>query len=115
MIPYFIEKATPRDDISDNNIMTYYDCSEKDKINKKIIDYIIEVIYEFCSKDYGHNLKIISYEDFCNKYWKIAEFTIKDYNYIFKIYYFENEWIEWNIIDYQEDIYNSYMNKYIIN
>lgn len=114
MIPYFIEKASPRDDISDNNIITYYDCCKKDNINKKIIDYIIEFMYEFCSKDYGHNLKITSYEDFCNKYWKIAEFTIKNYYYIFRVYYFENEWIEWNIIDYHEDIFNSYLNKYII-
>jgi hypothetical protein len=32
--------------------------------------------------------------------------------YIFYIKYFENDWKEWNVEDYKEDIYNSYVNKF---
>lgn len=112
MIPYFIQQANSSDDTRCNNIYTTYNCSEKDTINEHIIHYIINIMYEFCSDKYGHNIKITSYDDFCNKYWKIKGNIIDGWYSIFRIYYFENNWIEWNIEDHKEQIYISYINNY---
>ena len=76
MIPYVIEQSNPSDDINEPNIDTIYYSSEKDKLNEDIINNIINIMYEFCSQEYGHNLKITSYHDFCDQYWKIKEITL---------------------------------------
>jgi len=111
MIPYFIQHANPSDDMRDNNIYIMYGSSEKDKMNEKIISDIINIMDEFCSED-GFNMKIISYDDFCDQYWKNSAVVISGWHFIFSVYYFENEWVEWNVEKYKEDIYNSYVNTF---
>ena len=91
MIPYVIEVSNSRDDIDKRNIDTYYYSSEKDKLNKDIITHIIEIMYEFCSNEYGHGIKITSYDDFCYQYWKIKELKMHNF-YVFYIKYFDNDW-----------------------
>jgi hypothetical protein len=113
MIPFYIQQAFPNDDSRNNNIMTTHDFCKKDNLDQKIINYIIEFMDEFCSEDYGHNIKIISYDDFCDKFWKTNESYINGWNYIFSIYYFEKKWILWNIEEYKEQIFTNYVNKYI--
>ncbi len=68
MIPYFIQQARPNDDCRDNNIITSCYFCTKDELDCKIIDYITDVMNEFCSNDYCHGIQITSYNDFCNKY-----------------------------------------------
>ena len=112
MIPYYIQHAYQSDDIRDNNISTTHNYIEKNKLNETIINEIINFMYEFCSKDIGHNIQFSSYEDFCDSYWNESGCMIRGWYYIFSIYYFEGKWIEWNIEEYQEHIYLSYINKY---
>jgi len=83
MIPYVIEHSNPSYYIKKNNINTTYYSSEKDKLNENIIISIIEIMYEFCSEEYGEGMKITSYDDFCYKYWKkinICEIRKSIYN-----------------------------------
>ena len=65
MIPYVIEHSNPSDDINERNIDTSYYSSEKDKLNENIINRVIEIMYEFCSDEYGNCMEITSYDDFC--------------------------------------------------
>jgi len=111
MIPYIIEQSRPSDDTRILNVDTSYYSSEKYKLNESIIDSIIEIMYEFCSEEYGWNIKITSYDDFCNQYWKIKEIRLENF-YVFHIKYFENHWKDWNVEDYKEDIYISYLSKF---
>ena len=111
MIPYVIERSNPSDDIDKRNIDTNYYSSEKDKLNETIITSLIEIMYEFCSEEYGHGIKITSYDDFCYQYWKTMEFKMENF-YVFYINYFENDWKEWNVEDYKEEIYISYVSKF---
>ena len=111
MIPYVIEQSNPSDDVRESNIDTHYYSSEKEDLHEHIINNIIHIMYEFCSEEYGHNIKITSYFDFCEQYWKIKEIGLGNY-YVFYIKYFENDWKCWNVEDYQEYIYNSYVNKF---
>ena len=111
MIPYVIEQSNPSDDIRLPNIDTHYYSSEKDKLNENIINSIIEIMYEFCSEEYGYGIKITSYDDFCSKYWETMEFRMDNF-YVFYIKYFENDWKEWIVEDYKEEIYNSYVTKF---
>jgi len=111
MIPYVIEHSNSSDDIRHSNIDTSYYSSEKEKLNESIINNIIEIMYEFCSEEYGHGIKISSYDDFCNQYWKIKEITLENF-YVFSVNYFEKDWKHWNVEDYKEDIYISYVNKF---
>jgi hypothetical protein len=113
MIPYVIEQANPSDYLKDSNIITTYYSSEKDKLDKNIIISIIDIIYEFCSDEYGYGIKIISYNDFCYQYWKIKQIKMDNF-YIFNIKYFENNWKNWNVEDYKEEIYISYVKKFSI-
>lgn len=69
-------------------------------------------MYEFCSEEYGHDIKITSYDDFCDKYWEITEIRIRGWYNVFRVYYFETKWIEWNIEDYKDEIYVSYVAKF---
>jgi len=114
MIPYVIEQARPGDNLEDSNIITTYYSSDKEKLNENIIYNIIDNMYEFCSKEYGYGIKIISYDDFCEQYWKIKQIKMNDF-YIHYVYYFENEWKYWDIEDYKEDIIISYVNKFGVN
>ena len=100
MMPYVIER----------NISTTYDSCEKDKLNENIINSLTDIMYEFCSEEYGHGIKITSYDDFCYQYWNKMEFKMENF-YIFYIKYFEHGWKDWNVEHYREEIYNSYLSK----
>lgn len=113
MIPYCIQRAFPCDDIRDNNIETEYGCVEKEKLNETIMNFIIEFMNDFCCQETGHNIKITSYEDFCEKYWNIGVFIVRGWYFIFHIYYFEDKWIEWDVEKYHPLIYIEYVDKYI--
>jgi len=58
MIPYVIERSIPSDNIVKRNIETSYYSSEKDKLNETIITSLVEIMYDFCSEEYGHGMKI---------------------------------------------------------
>ncbi len=104
MIPFVIEQLN-----NYANIITTYDKCEENIINDKIIKHIIDNMYEFCSEEYGHNIKINSYDDYCNKYCNINDISTKNVYDIFNVYYFQNNnWILWNINDHKDEIYNSY-------
>jgi len=117
MIPYVIEQARPNEHYRNQNIIIKYGYCEKDDLHKEIIEHIIEIMYEFCSQEYGHGIEITSYDDFCQSYWLSYEFSMYGYgDTIFSICYFEND--KWNEInlhndEYKEKIYNSYVKKYI--
>ena len=112
MIPYYIQRAYQSNDIRDNNIITTDGCCEKEQLNNTIVNEIIQFMYEFCSEDIGYNIQVSSYEDFCDHFWNEAGCMIREWYYIFKIYYFEDKWMEWNIEEYQEQIYLAYTHKY---
>lgn len=111
MIPYYIGQACSSDDLREANIYQTRGSCVKSKLNEMIISHIVDFMYEFCSEEYGHDIKITSYDDFCDKYWKIKEIPLRWWYNIFRIYYFENDWIEWKISDYKEEIYNEYVKK----
>jgi hypothetical protein len=111
MIPYVIEQSRPDLCVKECNIISSYHSSEKDELNENIMNNIVDIMYEFCSYEYGYGIKIISYEDFCYQYWKIKQIKI-DNLHIFNIKYFENDWKHWNLESYKEDIYIMYVTKY---
>lgn len=113
MIPYYIQEAFPSDDMRNNNIVITNDSCKKDNLNEKIINFITEFINDFCNEDYRHDIKIDSYDDFCNKFWELNGLKIYGWDNLFRIYYFDKKWISWNIDLYKDDIYNNYVNKYI--
>lgn len=113
MIPYFIQQASPDEDTRFANIYTQFDSCEMQKLHETFIRYITNIMYEFCSENYGHGVKIRSYDDFCYQYWKIHENEMKGWYSIFRVYYFfENDWIEWNIENYKDTIYSSYLSRF---
>jgi hypothetical protein len=112
MIPYIIKQARPIDDTCYDNVIIELSSSRcKEDLNKDIIDYISTVMYEFCSEEYGHDIKITSYSDFCEKYWKTLEMQLKYWDSVFEVYYFENNWIKWDITAYQDKIWLAYNKK----
>lgn len=68
MIPYCIHYASAVDDGRDNNIFITNECCKKEKIDSCIISFIIEFMYEFCNEEYGYNITISSYDNFCQQY-----------------------------------------------
>jgi len=112
MIPYIIKQARPIDDISYDNVIIELRSSRcTEDLNKDIINYIVTAMYEFCSEEYGHNIKITSYLDFCEKYWKIEGIQLKYWDSVFEVYYFEKDWIQWDINIYQDNIWLAYNQK----
>jgi hypothetical protein len=113
-IPYYICRAKPSEDIQTNNIINITNCSaEKDNLKDDIIDFIVEDMYEFCSSEYGHNISISSYDDYCNKYWEFIGYQIHHWWYIYSVKYFEdNKWISWNVEENGDDIYIRYVERF---
>jgi len=99
MIPYYINQVSTSDDIRDQNVVTTHGYCEKEFLNEKIIDYITSVMIDMLVfGEVNKNPKIISYDIFCERYWKDANHPIRGMYELFRIYYFENnEWIEWKI------------------
>ncbi len=109
-----IQHTRPTDDCRDNNIISEFSSCNKDKLDEQIINYLIQVMYEFCSKEYGHNIQISSYDDFCDSYWTIGGFQIRHWYDIFRVKYFESDqWITWKVDDNKDKIYNAYKSKYV--
>lgn len=111
MIPYSIQHVSPNHDIRHDNIYTIYDSIENNILNETIISYIVDFIHDFCNETTDHPIQITSYKNFCYKFWRKTEFIVKEWYSIFRVYYFENEWIEWNLEEFQENIYNAYVKK----
>lgn len=113
MIPYFIQEASPNEDGRCQNIYIEFNSCKKDELNETFIHCITSIMHEFCSKSYGHGIKINSYDDFCKQYWKIHQFQIKHWYSVVRVHYFENnDWFEWNIEDYKDQIYSAYLSRF---
>ena len=112
IIPYSIERESPNGAYTDtSNIIIDYGCVEQTRLDSEFIIYIIQFMYEFCSEEYGHGIKITSYDDFCDKFHEESG-SVRDIP-LFKINYFEdNSWKEWNIDEHSDDIYSKYMKFY---
>jgi hypothetical protein len=114
MIPYIIKQARPAYYTDyDNVIVNFGSTSHIENLDKVIIDYIVDEMYSFCSEEYGHNINITSYSDFCEKYWEMLKIKLKYWDSVFEVYYFENKWIDWDITAYQDKILSAYMEKLI--
>jgi hypothetical protein len=129
MIPYVIRQAYPcGDNLMENAVESFFGCSEKDKINESIINEITKKMAEWYDErmeyhEYEYQVTISSYTDFCEQYleamkeekWEELELEQPIYcewKNAFRVCYFDDEWIEWNVEDYREQIYISYMNTY---
>ena len=112
MILYIIKQARPIDDTCYDNVIIELSSSRcVEDLHNDIINYIATVIYEFCSEEYGNDIKITSYSDFCEKYWKTEGIQLKYWDSVFEVYYFENNWIKWDITEYQDKIWLAYNKK----
>ena len=111
MIPYVLSQANPQGDYSNypNVHTSYHDCKTQGELHRTLVCYIAEFMYEFCSKKYGHDIDIISYDDFCDKWWSKQDRELINIP-IFEIHYFEkDEWKEWKTYDNEKEIYEGYM------
>jgi hypothetical protein len=105
---YYIENINPKDNSSNEKIITTYNYIDENKFHNEIIYFIANFMYDFCSEKYGHDIKIDSYDDFCIQFCKIED-KIKYLENIFKVYYLNNNnWIEWNIDENKTEIYDYY-------
>lgn len=111
LIPYIVYQASPTDDDRNSNMDLSVGSCEQNSLHNDIIQNIVNIIYDFCSKEYGYNITITSYDDFCEKYWEIREIRIRGWYDVFEVRYFSNKWILWDINKYKETIFNEYMKK----
>jgi hypothetical protein len=116
MIPFVIQYIFPRDHITKCNVVTRYgSCNEKELLNENFFKFIANFMYEFCTDYYGDGFIITSYDDFHNKFWSVNWDEVKDWLDIFKIFYFESDkWIEWNVKEHQDAIFQYYVDQLLI-
>ena len=111
MIPYVLSQANPQGAYSNypNVHTSYHDCKTQGEFHRTLVCYIVEFMYEFCSKKYGHDINITSDDDFCEKWWDKQDQELINVP-IFEIHYFEkDEWKEWKTYDNEKEIYEGYM------
>lgn len=110
-----LELARPSDDQRDCNVITsYHHSSEKKKLTETVISNLIDVMYEFCSEEYGHGIEIASFDDFCHQYWERKQRQLENCP-VFSIHYFDfekGEWKCWNVEKFKNTIYIAYVHKY---
>ena len=109
MIPYVVSEPTPG---NPSEIYTSYGVCEDYTLTAHLIKTITEIMYEFCSADYGHGLTITSYADFCQQWWdKQFSFMPNTHNTPFYAvhYYWRGEWMEWKTEDHELELYWAYV------
>ena len=111
MLPYTLLQANPQGSYSNypNVHTSVHVCENRGILHSSLVCYIAEFMYEFCSKKYGHDIDITSYDDFCEKWWDKQDQELINVP-IFEIHYFEkDEWKEWKTYDNEKEIYEGYM------
>ena len=108
MIPYVIEHAVSNDAYTDEaNIVTTYGTTLLSTLESTFIKIVVDMIYEFCSAEYGHAIEISSYGDFQSKYYK-ENGRVKDRPILEFKYFNEGEWKLWEVQIYDTEIYSAY-------
>ncbi len=116
MIPFIIKQARPSYDLRDNNVIIHHELTNYDEdLDKTIIKCIVNIMYEFCSKEYGYNIKISSYSDFCDKYWEVYEVKFRYWNSVFEVSYFNEKWNDWDASLHEQQIYELYQKLFFNN
>lgn len=111
MLPYILSQANPQGAYSNyaNVHTSVHVCENRVTLHSSFLCYIAEFMFEFCSKQYGHDIDITSYDDFCEKWWDRQDSELINVP-IFEIHYFEkDEWKEWKTYDNEKEIYEGYM------
>ena len=108
MIPYVIEQAVSNGAYTDEaNIVTTYGTTLLSTIETTFIKIVVDIMYDFCSAEYGHNIEISSYGDFQSKYYK-ENGRVKDRPILEFKYFNEGEWKLWEAQLYDSEIYYAY-------
>jgi len=114
MISYVIIKPNPVSSKNYMNMISKFDfCNNIDELNNIIIKEITSFMHNFFYRGHdfyyrGHNKDILSYDDFCIKWWQEQNYEIIDVP-LFYIKYFENrKWNEWKTDDHKNEIYKKY-------
>lgn len=110
IISYILVQPDPTYNYEYGNKHVSCDCIEDDDMDSHFIDYISTHMYEFCSKKYGHGIDISSYDEYCEHYWENQDYKMKCP--VFEFRFFKNNvWSVWNVDDYTNEIYASYLDK----
>ena len=107
--PYVIQHASPDGDNRCNNVKITYGVCNSDTIDHTFTSIVADIMYEFASEIYGHNLTITSFDDFCDQYWNLQEIEMIDWHNPFDIKYYDGtKWCVWNVTHHTDNIYKSY-------
>jgi len=108
MIPYVIEQAVSNGAYTNEaNIITTYGTTLLSTLESTFIKIVVDMMYEFCSAEYGHAIEISSYGDFQSKYYK-ENGRVKDRPILEFKYFNECEWKLWEVQIYDTEIYSAY-------
>lgn len=93
----------------DDNVLIIKSKSVKANLNATIINKIGEIMAEIHNEYYEDNTIINSFDDFCDMFWENNKFNSSGYGNIFYVeYFYNNEWITWNIESNKEKIFTTY-------
>ena len=121
-IPYFIQVVQSKKS-QYNNIHTTTGSCTKDDLEDVFVEYIVDIMKNTITNanDLGYDTKswtsrtvVYGYRDFCDLYCIIHNIIIDDpeWGYIVKCFYFDNDvWVEWDVYEEANTIYNCYLNK----
>lgn len=115
MIPYIIQQASPSYDdyyYYRQNVNIIIDTIKSiEDVDHVFIEYVANNMYEFCNEEYGHGIEINSYEDFCEKFWTLSDIKLYEWNSVFVISYFTDEWNDWDVESHGDKIFEAYLAK----
>jgi hypothetical protein len=89
------------------NIVITYGTILLSTLETTFINIVVDIMYDFCSAEYGYNIEIASYDDFQSKYFT-ENGRVKDRPIIEFKYFNEGEWKLWEVKIYDSDIYYAY-------
>jgi hypothetical protein len=113
MIPFIIKESTPEQSIDDvilyDNVTVNLCISQNiDQLDETIIQNIVLLMYDFYVYEYSSDDKITSYADFCEKYKMTRKEYVYGWDNPYKVYYFNNKWIEWSTTKYVNEIFKAF-------
>ena len=110
MIPYVVTEPNPGHGRS-ANMHTSYGVCEDYTLTAHLTSAIAEIMYEFCSKEYGHGLQINSFQDFCTQWWEKQDYVMPNTPFYAVHFFWRGEWQEWKTDEYELELYHAYLAK----
>lgn len=103
-IPYIYMRVMPRISHDYCDLIHYTGTTTKEELDNEMIRLVAEDIMLYSEEEV-----FTSFDDYFKTFWNYQDYKFRCRNEIFEILYFDEEWKEWNVNNFKNEIYEKYL------